>query len=94
MVEDPPSTKQEVYPFQLFAFRIFDDVTGCLEHKGIRSDLAQEKDRLTLAVASSTRPFIVSILFQEAVYRIKCWLITCPGPTEFAHEHGSVSRLS
>ena len=58
MVEDPPSTKQEVYPFQLFAFRIFDDVTGCLEHKGIRSDLAQEKDRLTLAVASSTRPFI------------------------------------
>ena len=58
VVEDPPSTKQEVYPFQLFAFRIFDDVTGCLEHKGIRSDLAQEKDRLTLAVASSTRPFI------------------------------------
>ena len=44
-------------PFQLFAFRIFDD--GCLEHKGIRSDLAQEKDRLTLAVASSTRPLKV-----------------------------------
>ena len=55
MVEDPPSTKQEVYPFQLFAFRIFDDVTGCLEHKGIRSDLAQEKDRLALTFLGTKR---------------------------------------